>query len=306
MPRDLVREYVLYLQVEKGLAANSVESYRRDLARMKSWAESRGREPQALDKSDVTQFVMSLSREGLSSRSVARTLSAVRGFFRYLMLDGHIRVDPTGEREMPEWREKLPRFLHKEEIEQLLAAPDTSTPEGARDRTMIEVLYATGLRVSELVGLTKSSVDEDAGVLVCTGKGSKQRRIPIGRSAVAWLQRYESARRALLAGRESQKLFVGYLGRPITRQEFYKILAAHAERVGLEGVTPHVLRHSFATHLLEHGADTRSVQAMLGHADLATTQIYTHVTGERLRNVYERHHPRAHGAGEDAGEAEEE
>jgi integrase/recombinase XerD len=252
----------------------------------------------------MTQFVMSLSREGLSSRSVARSLSAARGFFRYLLLDGHVRVDPTAEVASPQGEQKLPRFLSQEDVEKLLEAPDTSSPEGVRDRAMIEVLYATGLRVSELVGLTKSSVDADTGVLVCMGKGSKQRRIPIGRSAVAWFQRYESARRALLSGRESQRLFVGYLGRPITRQVFYKTLAAHAARVGLDGVTPHVLRHSFATHLLEHGADTRSVQAMLGHADLATTQIYTHVTGERLRNVYERHHPRAHGAGEDATDAE--
>jgi integrase/recombinase XerD len=295
---------VLYLQVEKGLAANSVESYGRDLARLKAWAEARGREPQALDKSDMTQFVMSLAREGLSSRSVARTLSAVRGFFRYLLLDGHVRVDPTAEVISPQGEQKLPRFLSQEEVEQLLEAPDTDGPEGVRDRAMIEVLYATGLRVSELVGLTKSSVDIDAGVLFCTGKGSKQRRVPVGRSAVTWLQRYEAARRALLAGRESPRLFVGYLGRPITRQTFYKTLAAHAERAGLDGVTPHVLRHSFATHLLEHGADTRSVQAMLGHADLATTQIYTHVSGERLRSVYERHHPRARGAGEDVTEAE--
>jgi integrase/recombinase XerD len=306
MARDYVREYVLYLQVEKGLAANSVESYRRDLARLKAWAEARGREPQGLDKSDVSEFVMSLSRGGLSSRSVARSLSAARGFYRYLLLDGHIKVDPTAERNPPAWREKLPRFLSKEEVEQLLEAPDTSNPEGVRDRAMIEVLYATGLRVSELVGLTKSSVDVDAGVLFCTGKGSKQRSVPVGRSAVAWLQRYEAARRALLAGRESQKLFVGYLGRPITRQDFYRTLVAHASKAGLEGVTPHVLRHSFATHLLEHGADTRSVQAMLGHADLATTQIYTHVTGERLRSVYERHHPRARGAGGGAPGAEEE
>ena len=304
MVRDHVREYVLYLQVEKGLAANSVESYRRDLARLKTWAEARGREPHALDKSDMTQFVMSLSREGLSSRSVARSLSAARGFFRYLLLDGHVRVDPTGEVASPQGEQKLPRFLSQEEVERLLEAPDTSNPEGVRDRAMIEVLYASGLRVSELVGLTKSSVDLDTGVLFCMGKGSKQRRIPVGRSAVSWLQRYEAARRALLSGRESQRLFVGYLGRPITRQDFYKTLAAHAARVGLEGVTPHVLRHSFATHLLEHGADTRSVQAMLGHADLATTQIYTHVSGERLRTVYERHHPRARGVGEDVPDAE--
>ncbi|MFL6285446.1 MAG: site-specific integrase, partial [Pyrinomonadaceae bacterium] len=175
MARDHVREYVLYLQVEKGLAANSVESYRRDLARLKAWAEARGREPQALDKSDMTQFVMSLSREGLSSRSVARSLSAARGFFRYLLLDGHVRVDPTGEVASPQGEQKLPRFLSQEEVERLLEAPDTSNPEGVRDRAMIEVLYASGLRVSELVGLTKSSVDLDTGVLFCTGKGSKQR-----------------------------------------------------------------------------------------------------------------------------------
>jgi integrase/recombinase XerD len=306
MARDLVREYVLYLQVEKGLAANSVESYRRDLARMKAWAEALGREPQALDKLDMTQFVMSLSREGLAARSVARTLSAARGFFRYLLLDGHVRVDPTAEVASPQGEQKLPRFLSQEEVERLLEAPDTSNPEGVRDRAMIEVLYATGLRVSELVGLTKSSVDLDTGVLFCMGKGSKQRRVPVGRSAVEWLQRYAAARRALLAGRESPRLFVGYLGRLITRQVFYKTITAHAERAGVDGVTPHVLRHSFATHLLEHGADTRSVQAMLGHADLATTQIYTHVTRERLRTVYERHHPRAHRVGDEASDSEEE
>jgi len=217
-----------------------------------------------------------------------------------------VRVDPTAEVASPQGEQKLPHFLTQEEVERLLEAPDTSTPEGVRDRAMIEVLYATGLRVSELVGLTKSSVDVDTGVLFCTGKGSKQRRVPIGRSAVSWLQRYEAARRALLAGRESQRLFVGYLSRPITRQDFYKTLVAHGAKAGLDGVTPHVLRHSFATHLLEHGADTRSVQAMLGHADLATTQIYTHVTGERLRNVYERHHPRARGAGDEAADVKEE
>jgi integrase/recombinase XerD len=235
---------------------------------------------------------------------VARAVSAARGFFRYLLLDGHVRLDPTAEIVSPQAEQKLPRFLSQEEVERLLTAPDTASPEGVRDRAMIELLYATGLRVSELVGLTKSSVDLDGGVLSCTGKGSKQRRIPVGRSALAWLQKYEAARRSLLAGRESQRLFVGYLGRPITRQGFYKTLAAHAERVGVDGVTPHVLRHSFATHLLEHGADTRSVQAMLGHADLATTQIYTHVTGKRLRTVYERHHPRAK-RGFEASDAEE-
>jgi integrase/recombinase XerD len=167
-----------------------------------------------------------------------------------------------------------------------------------RDRAIVEVLYATGLRVSELISLTSASVDVDSGVLFCTGKGSKQRRVPVGRSALTWRQRYESARRSLLAGRESERLFVGYMGRALTRQGVWALLKRHAAKAGIRGVTPHVLRHSFATHLLEHGADTRSVQAMLGHSDLSTTQIYTHVTGERLRSVYEKHHPRAKQDGE--------
>jgi integrase/recombinase XerD len=293
MARDLIREHLLYLQVEKGLAGNSVESYRRDLARLKAYAESCGREPQALDKAELTQFVMSLTREGLSPRSVSRMISSVRGFYRYLLLDGHLKSDPTSDLMSPQAGQKLPRFLTQEEVERLIEAPDTATPAGVRDRAMIELLYATGLRVSELVGLTTSSVDVDRGLLVCTGKGSKQRSVPVGRSAITWLQKYEAARRSLLAGRDSQRLFVGHMGRALTRQNFWATLKKHAERAGLRRVSPHVLRHSFATHLLEHGADTRSVQAMLGHSDLATTQIYTHVTGERLRSVYEKFHPRA-------------
>jgi integrase/recombinase XerD len=293
MARDLIREYVSYLQVEKGLSKNSVESYRRDLARLKARAESCGCEPQALDKAEMTQFVMSLTREGLAPRSVGRAVSAVRGFFRFLLLDGHVTADPTADLMAPQGGQKLPRFLTQEEMERLLEAPDTTSHEGVRDRALIEVLYATGLRVTELVTLTTASVDIDGGVLFCMGKGSKQRRVPVGRSAVEWLQRYHSARRALLAGHEAQRLFVGYLGRPLTRQNVWAMLKRYAAQAHLRGVTPHVLRHSFATHLLEHGADTRSVQAMLGHSDLATTQIYTHVTGDRLRSVYERHHPRA-------------
>jgi integrase/recombinase XerD len=298
MARDLIREYLSFLQVEKGLSKNSLESYRRDLTRLKAAAESCGCEPQALGKTEVTQFIMSLSREGLGARSVSRALSTVRGFFRFLLLDGHVKSDPTADIMAPRGGQKLPRFLTQEEMEKLLAAPDTSTPEGVRDRALVELLYATGLRVSELVSLTMSSVDIDGGVLFCMGKGSKQRRVPVGRSAVEWLQRYHTARRALLSGRESQRLFIGYLGAPVTRQSVWALLKRHAAKARIRGVTPHVLRHSFATHLLEHGADTRSVQAMLGHSDLATTQIYTHVTGERLRGVYEKHHPRAKRDGE--------
>ena len=293
MPRDLIREYLSFLQVEKGLSKNSLESYRRDLVRLRALAEAAGREPHLLGKAELTQFVMSLTREGLAARSVARALSAVRGFYRFLLLDGHIKADPTADIARPQGGQKLPRFLSQEEMEKLLEAPDTTTPEGVRDRALFEVLYATGLRVTELVTLQEGNVDVDSGVLHCFGKGSKQRRIPIGRSAVSWLLRYQAARRVMLAGRESQRLFVGYLGRPLSRQNVWATLKRAAEKAGVQGVTPHVLRHSFATHMLEHGADTRSVQAMLGHSDLATTQIYTHVTSERIRTVYERHHPRA-------------
>lgn len=279
--------------MEKGLSKNSLESYRRDLGRLRAQAEALGREPHLLGKAELTQFVMSLTREGLAPRSVARALSAVRGFYRFLMLDGHIKADPSADIARPQGGQKLPRFLTQEEMERLLEAPDTTTDEGVRDRTLFELLYATGLRVTELVTLPLANVDVDSGVLHCFGKGSKQRRIPIGRSAVSWLLRYQAARRVLLAGRESPRLFVGYLGRPISRQNVWSLLKRAAEKAGVEGVSPHVLRHSFATHMLEHGADTRSVQAMLGHSDLATTQIYTHVTSERIRTVYERHHPRA-------------
>jgi integrase/recombinase XerD len=293
MPRDLIREYLLYLKVEKGLAGNSVEAYGRDLGRLRVWAERLGRGPEALGKADISQLVMSLSREGLGPRSTARVLTAMRGFYRYLLLDEHVSTDPTAEISAPQAGHKLPRFLTQEEVEQLLKAADVATPEGVRDRAMIELLYATGLRVSELVSLPAAALDLDRGVIQCTGKGSKQRRVPVGRSAIEWLQRYAAARRALLDGAESARLFVGPGGRALTRQTFWATLRRYAGRAGLRGVSPHVLRHSFATHLLEHGADTRSVQALLGHSDLQTTQIYTHVSGERLRTVYEKHHPRA-------------
>ncbi|HYN85867.1 MAG TPA: site-specific tyrosine recombinase XerD [Pyrinomonadaceae bacterium] len=293
MPRDLIREHLAYVQVEKGLSANSLESYRRDLEKLRRFAESKGRGAEALGKEELKQFVMSLTRGGLAPRSAARTVSAVRGFFRYLLLDGHLSADPTADLVAPQSAQKLPRFLTQGDVARLLDAPDTSTHEGVRDRAMIELLYATGLRVSELVSLDTGSVDLDAGVLSCSGKGSKQRRVPVGRDALAWLQRYAPARRALLDGRESKHLFVGPGGRALTRNFVWAMMKRYAVRAGLEGVSPHVLRHSFATHLLEHGADTRSVQAMLGHSDLATTQIYTHVTGERLRQTYERCHPRA-------------
>ena len=304
MSRDLIREYLLYLQVEKGLAASSVETYRGELAKLRGWASAREREPQDLRHDELTQFLMSLSRGGLSPRSLNRALSTLRGFYRFLLVDGHLTTDPTANLQSPQFGQKLPRFLTEEEMARLLNAPDTSTAEGVRDRTIIELLYATGLRVSELISLKRGGVNVDTGLLSCMGKGSKQRQIPVGRGALQWLLQHQGARRALLSGKESDRLFVTPGGRPLTRMVVWGMLRRHAERAGLRDVSPHVLRHSFATHLLEHGADTRSVQAMLGHSDLATTQIYTHVTGERLRNVYERHHPRAKERGEETSDAQ--
>jgi integrase/recombinase XerD len=296
MKRDLIREHLSYVQVEKGLSANSVASYRRDLAKLREWADARGRGVEELGKDDLSQLVMSLARGGLSARSVARTISAVRGFYHFLLLDGHLAQDPTADLVAPIAAQKLPRFLSPEEVERLIeAAGADETVEGVRDRAMVELLYATGLRVSELVGLETSNVEIDRGILSCSGKGSKQRRVPLGRSSVAWLQNYMGVRGLLLEGEESKRLFVGARGRPLTRQQVWSMLKRAAAKAEVPGVTPHVLRHSFATHLLAGGADTRSVQAMLGHSDLATTQIYTHVTGERLRETYERFHPRARG-----------
>lgn len=293
MSRDLIREHLLYLQVEKGLAASSVESYRGELEKLRAWAASCELAPQELGQEELRQFLMSLSRAGLSPRSLNRTLSALRGFYRFLLVDGHLKTDPTANLQSPQFGQKLPRFLTEEEVARLLNSPDTSTAEGVRDRAVIELLYATGLRVSELISLRQGGINIDTGLLTCTGKGSKQRQIPVGRGALGWLLKHEGARRALLDGKESDRLFVAPGGRPLTRMGVWETLRRHAESAGLRDVSPHVLRHSFATHLLEHGADTRSVQAMLGHSDLQTTQIYTHVTGERLRNVYEKHHPRA-------------
>ncbi len=306
MARNLLREYLSYIQVEKGLSINSLESYTRDLEGLQTWAGARGVELHQLSKEMLSQWVMSLSRDGLAPRSVGRMLSAVRGFYRFLLLDGHLlTADPTAELVTPQSTQKLPRFLTTEEMEKLLDAPDTSTTEGVRDRALIELLYATGLRVSELVSLTTANIDTEQGVLTCLGKGSKQRRVPIGRSALRWLQHYQGARRTLMNNRESERLFVNAGGRPLTRQIVWAMLKKYAARMGVRGVTPHVLRHSFATHLLERGADTRSLQALLGHSDLATTQIYTHVTSERLRSTYEKHHPRAkrHGVEPASGDA---
>jgi len=289
--RDFVKEFLTYLQVEKGLARLSLESYRRDLDRLQTWANKNGKQTSELTRADLRKWIASLSREGLAPASIARAVSATRGFFKFLMLDGHIKTHPAEDLDTPQRFSYLPKFLTEDEINRLLAAPDISTEEGIRDRAVLEIMYATGLRVSELVGLKQADVDLLAGLVVCHGKGNKERRVPLGKSAIHWLQQYAAVKKGY--GKQTTPNVFLHRGRPFTRQIAWLMIKRHAEKVGIKNVSPHTLRHSFATHLLQHGADSRSVQALLGHSDISTTQIYTHITDIHLRSAYDRHHPRA-------------
>jgi len=289
--RDFVKEFLTYIQVEKGLARHTLESYGRDLARLQLWADKAGKPLADLTRADLRNWIAQLSRAGLAPTSVARAVSAARGLFRFLMLDGHIKRHPTEDLDTPQRFAYLPQFLTEDEINQLLAAPDIATEEGVRDRALIEVMYAAGLRVSELISLKQADVDVQSGLVVCHGKGSKERRVPIGKSAIHWLQQY-NAIRAGYGRPASPNLFLNR-GKPITRQFAWSMIKRYANKAGVKDISPHTLRHSFATHLLQHGADSRSVQALLGHSNISTTQIYTHITDRHLRNSYDKHHPRA-------------
>jgi integrase/recombinase XerD len=293
---DLVDAYLTHLRVERRLAEHTLESYSRDLQRLGEFAAGLEQPLQRLDRRDLEHFVDSLMAQGLSPRSVARMVAAVRGFFRFAVVAQHLSTNPASDLQAPRAWPALPKFLDIEEVERLIKQPDITTPRGLRDRALIEVLYATGLRVSELIRLRASDLNLDAGYLSTTGKGSKQRIVPIGVEATKWLLKYiREARPGLLGKRSSPWLFLNAKrGSCLTRVGFWKILKAYGQKAGLSrALSPHVLRHSFATHLLEHGADLRSIQMMLGHADLSTTQIYTHVLEARLRAVYDRFHPRA-------------
>lgn len=289
--RDLVKEFLIYTQVEKGLARHTVSSYGNDLKRLSLWAAKSHKNVHELSRQDLRKWIASLSREGLSPQSVARAVSAARGFFKFLMLDGHIPNQPTEELDTPQRFSHLPRFLNEDEINRLLSAPDITTDPGIRDRTILELMYAAGLRVSELVSLKQNEVDLLAGMVVCHGKGSKERRVPIGKSAIHWLQRYMALQASY--GKASTGHLFTSRGKPVTRHFVWAMIKRYAKQVGLEDISPHTLRHSFATHLLQRGADSRSVQALLGHSDISTTQIYTHITDRHLRAAYDRHHPRS-------------
>ncbi len=283
------------LAVERGLSARTVAAYRGDLKRLGEWLERAGRSPlTGADARSIADHLRWLVRQEVSPRSIARALSAMRGFFGSLVEEGERTDDPTEHLDAPKRWKRLPKVLDESEVERLLAAPDDSTPIGSRDRAMLELLYATGLRVSELVGLRLPQLRLEGGFLIAFGKGSKERVVPVGEAAEAALRRYLASIRPRLATGRHDVVFVNHRGRPMSRQGFWKILKAYGRAAGIgRELSPHVLRHSFATHLLEHGADLRVVQTLLGHADVSTTEIYVHVHRERLRGLYDRFHPRA-------------
>jgi len=293
-----ISSFLTHVKVEKGLSANTISAYRRDLVKFEGFAKKRKLLVQTVSRDDLVDFLAGLYRDKLESRTVARQLVTLRNFFRWAQTQEIISEDPSIKLESPKIRKSLPGYLRLDEVEKLLNQPDDKTPLGMRDRAMLEVLYSTGLRVSELVSLRVSDLDTKVGCVRCIGKGDKERIVPIGRKALAMVDKYVCEARSALVRQakavNSPTLFVNRRGVSLSRVGVWKILSAYGRKAGLrQALTPHMLRHSFATHLLERGADLRSVQLMLGHADISTTQIYTHVVEERLKQVYKAHHPRA-------------
>jgi integrase/recombinase XerD len=288
---SVVDAYLDHLRIERRLAAHTLESYARDLIALAEFAAGRERRPESLDRADLDAFVRDQRTRGLSPRSVARRVAAIRGFYKFLVVDRRLPRNPSDDLRPPRAWPALPKFLSLEEVDTLIAQPDVATPLGLRDRAMIELLYATGLRVSELVNVRLADLHLDDHYLTCIGKGNKERLVPIGDEAAQWVRRYQREGRAGAKARDT--LFVNARGRPMSRIGFWKNLKRYGRAAGLpRSLSPHVLRHSFATHLLERGADLRAIQTMLGHADLSTTQIYTHILEARLRSIYDRFHPR--------------
>jgi integrase/recombinase XerD len=295
---NTIASFLTHVRVEKGLSANTISAYRRDLVKFESYSKKKKLSLESVTRDDLIDFLSSLFRQKLESRTVARHLVTLRNFFRFAQTQDLISVDPSLNLESPKIRRSLPGYLRLEEIERLLAQPNDKTPIGLRDRAMLDVLYSTGLRVSELIGLRVMDLDRAVGCVRCIGKGDKERIVPIGKKALALVDRYlRDARPKLVpAGKQvnSPTLFINRRGSSLSRVGVWKILSAYGRGAGLRiPLTPHMLRHSFATHLLEGGADLRSVQLMLGHSDISTTQIYTHVVEERLKQIYKAHHPRA-------------
>jgi len=284
-----------YLIVEKGLSKNTIEAYSHGLSRFLNHLREKGvQEIRDVGKFDVRGFLLALKKENLSAKTIVRNLVAIRTFFRFLVQEGILETNPVEDLESPKVAKTLPEILTLKEIEQLLEQPNLQTPLGMRDRAMLEILYATGMRVSELTHLPTHQVNLEGGYVLLYGKGSKERIVPLGSEAIKWVTLYLKESRGILAkGKESPFLFINRSGKGMSRQGLWKNLKNYARRASLrKRITPHLLRHSFASHLLERGADLRSVQMMLGHADISSTQIYTHVTGERLKKIHQRYHPR--------------
>ena len=288
-------QFLNYLRLEKGLSENTLQSYQRDLVKFGTFLKAKSSPLDKVDASAIYDFLDQLSKLGIGSRSRARILVSIRNLFHFLVFEGHFQTNPCVNVESPKSWMVLPRVLNMEEVDRLLAQPDLSSVMGIRDKAMLELLYATGLRVSELVNLQVKDLRLDLGYLHCVGKGNKVRVVPVGRSVLQSLNQYlASSRGRLLKGRNSNLLFLNRSGKRMSRQGFWKIMGSYGRKASISvRLKPHMIRHSFATHLLQRGADLRSVQLMLGHADISTTQIYTHILKERLRSVYNAHHPRA-------------
>jgi integrase/recombinase XerD len=289
-----IDSYLDHLRVERRLADHTLESYARDLRTLAQFAAGREQAVEKLDRHALEAFVRQQMTSGLAPRSVTRSVAAIRGYYKFLVVDRRLEDSPAEDLRPPRAWPALPKHLSLDEVDALIAQPDVKTPLGLRDRAMIELLYATGMRVSELVSVRPADLHPDEQYLTCIGKGNKERLIPIGEQAADWVRRYlRDARPQFLKGRTSPRLFLNARGGPLSRVGFWKILKTYGLKARLpRGLSPHVLRHSFATHLLERGADLRAIQMMLGHADLSTTQIYTHVIEARLRTIYDRFHPR--------------
>ncbi len=293
---QLLDSFLSYLAVEKGLSKNTLESYGRDVRKFVLYLDkNKIKTVQDITYGTILDFLSDFKKQGFSDTTTVRNIVSIKQFFKYLLVEKIIKEDPTSQIRTPRMKKSIPGVITLQEVERVLASPDESTPEGIRDTAMLEVLYATGIRVSELIGLKLNDVNFEMGFVIVYGKGSKERIVPMGEKALEKLKPYmESSRPALLKTKESKALFVTRRGKGMTRQGFWKLIKTHAINSGIaKNISPHTLRHSFATHLLERGADLRSIQIMLGHSDISTTQIYTHVESERLKEIHKKYHPRS-------------
>ncbi len=294
--KDLLKNFLEYLSVERGLAKNTIDAYNRDLKSYIFYLRTKNiTNIDHTNRTTIVSYLLLMQKKGKASSSISRACASIKSFYHFLFRERIIHKDPTANLDTPKLEHRLPKVLTVTEVEMLLCQPDMTNPLGIRDRSMLELLYATGMRVSELISISMEDINLEMGFLRCIGKGSKERIVPVGSIAIEYLEHYIlNARKKILDDKESEILFLNRRGDALTRQGFWKIIKKYSKQAGInKKITPHTLRHSFATHLLENGADLRSVQEMLGHADISTTQIYTHITRDKIKEVYDKTHPRA-------------